>query len=142
MNYTDIVRLVQGDAEDRINYIFRDVFDQLEQNPTEDEKIELLEEIRDHNTESDWQDAAQEIVWSILDSKLIYTADIRELWDELGEPDPDEDLGAYSSISEAISAAVFNALTNEPLASDALEAMSDCVKDHLSEARNRFHRRK
>ncbi len=133
MNYTDLIERVQDQAECEINYIFRDVFDQLEQNPTEDEKIELLEEIRDHNTESDWQDAAQEMTFSVLDSQLIYTADIRELWDALGEPDPDESLGAYDSISDAISAAVFDALMNEPLADDALEAMSDCVKEHLSE---------
>ena len=57
-------------------------------------------------------DILTEVVNAEIDTALIYTARIREIWEALGEPDP-EDLGSCDSINHAIAAAVVEELPND-----------------------------
>ena len=54
-------------------------------------------------------DYAYEYRDAAIDQSLIYTADIHELWRELGQPDP-ETMSDYSTISDAITGAVYEGL--------------------------------
>ena len=54
-------------------------------------------------------DDAYEYRDAAIDQSLIYTADIHELWRELGQPDP-ETMSDYSTISDAITGAVYEGL--------------------------------
>lgn len=62
---------------------------------------------------------------NIVDRSLIYTADIHELWRELGRPDP-ETMSDYSTISDAITGAVYEGLMERI---DALGIRDNAVID-------------
>ena len=62
---------------------------------------------------------------AVIDQSLIYTADIHELWRELGQPDP-ETMSDYSTISDAITGAVYEGLMG---LIDALDIRDNAVID-------------
>ena len=70
-------------------------------------------------------DYAYEYRDAVIDQSLIYTADIHELWRELGQPDP-ETMSDYSTISDAITGAVYEGLIE---CIDALDIRDNAVVD-------------
>ena len=70
-------------------------------------------------------DYAYEYRNATIDQSLIYTSDIDELWWELGQPDP-ETMSDYSTISDAITSAVYEGLMERI---DALDIRDNAVID-------------
>ena len=70
-------------------------------------------------------DYAYEYRDASIDQSLIYTADIHELWRELGQPDP-ETMSDHSTISDAITSAVYEGLIE---CIDALDIRDNAVVD-------------
>ena len=106
---------MQSNGSEEARFHLQTYFDQLTQACTTEEKIDLLQTAADDLSNDDWLDTFQNAVNQTINDQLIYTSDIRELWDDMGEPDPVySELGDFDSISDAITAAVTENLIDDP----------------------------
>ena len=60
----------------------------------------------------DYDATADELIHQAIDSMMVYTRDIHDAWDALGNPEPEE-LGMADTISDSIAYAVFEGLREE-----------------------------
>lgn len=86
-----LIERVAGDVRERIEWVLRNE----------------VEDPRDFDN-----DTIHDMMHESLDSALIYTQDIRNWWEEFGEPDVYE-FDMPDSISDAISLAVYEAASNK-----------------------------
>ena len=89
------------------------------------ELTEYLDLRGDYTVSFPSDDYAYEYRDASIDQSLIYTADIHELWRELGQPDP-ETMSDHSTISDAITSAVYEGLIE---CIDALDIRDNAVVD-------------
>ena len=69
----------------------------------------------------DYDATADELIHQAIDSMMVYTSDIHNAWDALGNPEP-EDLGMADTISGSIAYAVFEGLREEVTSYDVVWA--------------------
>ena len=69
----------------------------------------------------DYEYTASEFIYQAIDTMMVYTRDIHDAWDALGNPEP-EDLGMADTISDSIAYAVFEGLREEVTSYDVVWA--------------------
>ena len=78
----------------------------------------------------DYDATADELIHQAIDTMMVYTSDIHNAWDALGNPEP-EDLGMADTISDSIAYAVFEGLRGEVTSYDIIEAFLEAHQGTL-----------
>jgi len=78
----------------------------------------------------DYEETASDLLHQAIDSMMVYTRDIHDAWNALGNPEPD-DLGMADTISDSIAYAVFEGLREEVTPYDVVEAFLEAHEGTL-----------